>query len=49
LARDGAEKAPMLPRLSRGDPSIPAGRIRQDAALLLADRAAAAQPAPSRA
>ncbi len=37
----GPEKASMLRRLQRGDPSIPAGRIRQDAALVLADRAAA--------
>jgi 6-phosphogluconolactonase len=37
----GAEKVPMLPRLMDGDPSIPAGRIRRDAALVLADRAAA--------
>lgn len=36
----GAEKAPMLKRLICGDPSIPAGRIRQDQALILADRAA---------
>jgi 6-phosphogluconolactonase len=41
----GAEKAPMLPRLTRGDASIPAGRIRPDAALVLADRAAAGQGA----
>ncbi len=38
----GAEKAPVFPRLTRGDPSIPAGRVRRDAALVLADRAAAA-------
>jgi 6-phosphogluconolactonase len=38
----GPEKAKMLARLKSGDPSIPAGRIRQDAALVLADRAAAA-------
>jgi 6-phosphogluconolactonase len=37
----GPEKAPMLVRLQRGDGSIPAGRIRQDEALVLADRAAA--------
>ena len=41
----GAEKVPMFPRLRDGDPSIPAGRIRRDAALLLADRAAAGQAA----
>jgi 6-phosphogluconolactonase len=38
----GPEKAKMLARLQSGDASIPAGRIRQDAALVLADRAAAA-------
>jgi 6-phosphogluconolactonase len=38
----GSEKAPMLPRLERGDPSIPAGRVGQDHALVLADRPAAA-------
>jgi len=37
----GAEKAKMLARLRRGDPSIPAGRVEQAHALLLADRAAA--------
>jgi 6-phosphogluconolactonase len=37
----GAEKAGMLVRLRGGDPTIPAGRVRQDRALLLADRAAA--------
>lgn len=37
----GAEKAGMLPRLVKGDPAIPAGRIRNDRALLLADRDAA--------
>jgi 6-phosphogluconolactonase len=37
----GAEKARMLLRLRDGDVSIPAGRVRQDQALLLADRAAA--------
>lgn len=39
----GSEKADMLHRLSEGDPSIPAGRVRRDAALVLADRAAAGQ------
>jgi 6-phosphogluconolactonase len=39
----GAEKAGMLPRLRDGDHSIPAGRVRQDQALVLADRDAAAQ------
>jgi len=37
----GAEKAPMLARLRKADPGIPAGRVRQDAALVLTDRAAA--------
>ncbi len=37
----GAEKGGMLARLRVSDPSIPAGRIRQDQALLLADQAAA--------
>jgi 6-phosphogluconolactonase len=39
----GSDKAEMLTRLTAGDPSIPSGRIRQDAAVLLADRAAAAK------
>ncbi len=39
----GAEKAGMLPRLRDGDVIIPAGFIRRDQALLLADRAAAAR------
>ena len=37
----GVEKAGMLARLQAGDVSIPAGRIRQDKALVLTDRAAA--------
>ncbi len=37
----GAEKVGMLPRLLRGDSSIPAGRVRSEQALLLADLAAA--------
>ncbi|MDZ4753231.1 MAG: 6-phosphogluconolactonase [Phycisphaerae bacterium] len=36
----GAAKAMMLRRLERGDGTIPAGRVRSDHALLLADRAA---------
>jgi len=36
----GAEKVAMLPRLRAADASIPAGRVRQDRALILADRAA---------
>lgn len=39
----GAEKVEMLRRLRQGDASIPAGRVRSDQALLLADRAAAGQ------
>jgi len=38
----GAEKAGMLVRLRDADRSIPAGRVRQDRALVLADRAASA-------
>jgi 6-phosphogluconolactonase len=37
----GAEKVAMLPRLRATDASIPAGRVHQENALLLADRAAA--------
>jgi len=37
----GTEKAQMLARLLGGDVSIPAGRVRQDQALVLADFAAA--------
>jgi 6-phosphogluconolactonase len=37
----GSEKANMLVRLRDGDLSIPAGRVRGDQALVLADRAAA--------
>ena len=36
----GADKAAMLARLRDGDRSIPGGRVRQEQALLLADRAA---------
>jgi 6-phosphogluconolactonase len=43
----GQEKAEMLARLLRGDSFIPAGRIRQDNALVLADRAAAGKVATS--
>jgi len=38
----GPDKAGMLARLYAGDPSIPAGRVRRDQALVLADRAGAA-------
>jgi len=37
----GSEKAGMLVRLCDGDPSIPAGRVRQEKALVIADRGAA--------
>jgi 6-phosphogluconolactonase len=37
----GADKAAMLPRLLAADASIPAGRVHQDRALVLADSAAA--------
>jgi len=39
----GSEKVEMLCRLRAGDRSIPAGRVRTDEALLLADRAATGQ------
>jgi 6-phosphogluconolactonase len=42
----GAEKADMLRRLRDADPGIPAGRVRQDQATILADRAAAARLTP---
>jgi len=38
----GGEKVGMLDRLRRSDPSIPAGRVCQDRAVVFADRAAAA-------
>jgi len=43
----GSEKAGMLQRLRDADPSIPAGRVRQDQALVLADQAAAGKPGPT--
>jgi 6-phosphogluconolactonase len=39
----GGEKIAMFGRLCKGDPSIPAGRVRQDQALVVADSAAAGQ------
>jgi len=42
----GREKAEMLARLCRGDRSIPAGRIDQRQALVLADHEAAARSGP---
>jgi 6-phosphogluconolactonase len=40
----GSEKSEMLARLRTGDRSIPAGCVRQDRALVIADRAAASAP-----
>jgi 6-phosphogluconolactonase len=37
----GADKVTMLGRLLDGDPSIPAGRVKRDSAVVVADRAAA--------
>jgi len=42
----GREKAEMLARLCKGDRSIPAGRISQDQALVLADHEASARSGP---
>lgn len=36
----GKDKAAMLARLQESDPTIPAGRVRQDEAVVIADRAA---------
>jgi len=41
----GADKHAMLARLRAADASIPAGRVRQEQALLLADRSAIGEPA----
>jgi 6-phosphogluconolactonase len=41
----GGDKAAMLGRLAAGDLSIPAGRVNRDRAVVVADRAAAAQTA----
>jgi 6-phosphogluconolactonase len=43
----GRDKAEPLVRLRDGDVAIPAGRVRQDRALVLADRAAAEKLAPT--
>lgn len=43
----GAEKVAMIARLQQGDVTIPAGRIRPDNALLLADQAAVGATRPS--
>src|SRR5271155_5132567 len=40
----GDEKVAMLARLRDRDPSIPAGRVSQDHAVVIADRAAVGQP-----
>ena len=40
----GPEKVEMLKRLNEADPSIPAGLVNQERALVFADRAAAGQP-----
>jgi 6-phosphogluconolactonase len=40
----GPDKTPMLRRLLDGDESIPAGRVSSEHAVMLADRAAAAEP-----
>ncbi len=42
----GSDKARALGQLCVGDPAIPAGRVRQDQAVLLADQEAAAGLAP---
>jgi 6-phosphogluconolactonase len=44
----GSEKQEMLHRLLAGDGSIPAARVRQDRAIVLADRAAGNRWAGSR-
>jgi 6-phosphogluconolactonase len=44
----GGEKAGMLLRLQAGDRSIPAGRVRSDRAVILADAEAAAQGSHAR-
>ncbi len=44
----GTSKAAMLQRLQAGDRTIPAGRVRQDRAMLIADRAAGLRPEDSR-
>ena len=39
----GKDKVAALARLREGDPTIPAGRIQRDNAMVLADQAAAGQ------
>lgn len=43
----GGEKARMLARLRHADMSIPAGRVRQEQAVLLADHEAAGPSGPN--
>jgi 6-phosphogluconolactonase len=43
----GGEKAGVLARLRNADMSIPAGRVRQEQAVILADHAAAGQSGPN--
>src|SRR5262249_15133551 len=42
----GADKVTALAKLLAADPSVPAGRVRQDHAVVLADRAAAGPARP---
>ena len=41
----GADKVAMLPRLRAADPEVPAGRVSQERALVLADRSAMGEKA----
>jgi 6-phosphogluconolactonase len=43
----GGEKAGLLARLRNADMSIPAGRVRQEQAVMLADHAAAGRSRPN--
>jgi 6-phosphogluconolactonase len=40
----GSDKVPAFARLRAGDPAIPAGRVRAEAAMVIADRDAAGSP-----
>jgi len=42
----GSEKSAMLSRLGKGDQSIPAGKVQNQQALIIADQAAAGIPVP---
>jgi 6-phosphogluconolactonase len=44
----GSTKVDVLARLIRGDPSIPAGRVARENAVVFADQAAAPGPSPAR-